>query len=104
MTTETIPASAPDDEPMPWDTEPETDGGITVTMFLVPNTNIETLDYANPNSIFPDSRVVMVRIGDLSMHIGISGGDPEIVAAIDPLIAALHKLRDAAALRAPAVR
>ncbi len=92
MTTETLT------ERMPWEPEPETNGGPKVQMFLRRETEIEVVDRENPGT---DYRIVLCRIGSLDLHIiDWDDGDPGIAAALDPLIAALTTLRDAAALRA----
>jgi hypothetical protein len=93
-----IDISAAPDEPFPWDVEPSPlPERLQASFFLLPTTAIRTYDY--PSDPPATDRVVGIHIGDLSMYVGISGGDEEIVAAADNLIAALIGLRDNATQR-----
>lgn len=82
-------------ETYPWDrTEPFVPR-VSASLIVVEATKIKTFD--NPNKKY---RVVGLRLGaDLTVHVGLSGGDAEVVAVVDKLIDSLQELRDAALLR-----
>ena len=70
---------------------------VQVTMFLRPDTAIETFDRVH--STQPDLRVVGLRIGNVTVH--ISGDDQDLADSADRLILYLANLRDHAMLRLP---
>lgn len=71
---------------------------VTATMFVLPTTPVRPFD--RPDEQWDEQcRVTGLHIGELTLHFGVSGGDPEIIAAIDRLIEPLQMLRAAAARR-----
>jgi hypothetical protein len=84
---ESIPA-----ETYPWDRTEPFIPGVSASLIVVEATKIETFD--NPNKNY---RVVGLRLGaDLTVHVGLSGGDTEVVAVLDRLSEAIDELRAAA--------
>lgn len=83
-------------ETYPWDrTEPWVPAA-SVSLFVVGETVIDTFDYLSPESSL---RAVGLRFGELTLYIGVGGGDTEVVVVIDRLLEPLQELRSAALRR-----
>ena len=96
MTTET---TKPTTTAYPWDrTEPYEPWVpvLSASLVVVRATPIGTFDFAAEGTGY---RVSGLHVGDISLHIGGSGGDRELIAVADRLIEALLTLRDAAVER-----
>lgn len=99
MTTETTTEAT--DEAYPWDRPEPFIPPATVSLILVNDTPIASFD-EQPEGM--TSRVVGLRLGDVTIHTGLSGGDQETLDIIDRLTATLMELRVAAWARLDAER
>lgn len=76
---------------------------LSATIFVRTTTPISVSDRPHPD--VSDHRVIVVHVGDMSIHFGSrAGGDAEIAAVTSRFIAALSDLRDAANERIAPVR
>lgn len=93
MTPATTPETTP--ETYPWEQPQPCVPEVSASLCVVRATPIKPFDRPQTKTY----RVIGLAVGEFSLHIGISGGDTEIVDVIDRLIEPLHQLRHAALRR-----
>lgn len=96
MTTETMPATYPWDEPTAPSAVHAASDRLCASMFVRRNTPIDSSEHAGLNG----NRVVVLHISDLTIHIGLgSDEDAERIEVCDRLIRELIGIRDNATQR-----
>jgi hypothetical protein len=84
-------------EDFPWESSEPFIPRTSVSTTVVAAVPVEVLDF--PMDGERTDRVTVVRLGDVSVHVGLSGGDEEVIAECDRILSAFTELQTNAADR-----